>query len=44
MVTNMVKDLEHLSHEKRWREVGLFSLEKREKGVINANKYLKGEC
>jgi len=44
--TRIMRGPEHLSYEKRLRDLGLFSLKKRRlKGnVINAYKYLKDVC
>lgn len=42
----MIKGLKHLSYEKRMKEMGLLSLEKRRlrENLINIHKYLMGEC
>jgi len=44
--TKMIQALEHLSHQEKLRELGLFSLEKRRlKGnLINVCKYLQRGC
>jgi len=41
-----MKGLEHLSHEERLRELGLFSLEQKRLGedLINIHKYLERRC
>ncbi|PKU31447.1 hypothetical protein llap_18247 [Limosa lapponica baueri] len=42
----MIKGMEHLCYEEKLTDLGLFSLEKRRMSgkLINAYKYLKGEC
>jgi len=40
----MMRGLEHCSYEERLRELGLFSLEKTERNLVNAYKYLQGGC
>ena len=42
--TRMMRGQEHLSYEKRLRELGLFSLEKAARDLINIYKCLKGGC
>lgn len=39
----MLKGLEHLSYEERLRLLGVFSLQKRLRGIIIVYKYLAGE-
>lgn len=38
-----IKGLEHLSNDKMLGEVGLFSPEKEQRGLINVYKYLMGK-
>ena len=33
-VTKMVTNLEHLPYEEKWRHLGLFSLDKAERGIL----------
>jgi len=40
----MVKGLEHLFSEERWRQLELFRLEKTQGDLINVFKYLNSEC
>ena len=42
MATKIIREMEHLSYEARLRELGLFNLEKRRKGLIVAFQDLMG--